>query len=139
MKNFKNPTDAEVRLDFPGGFPGNKENKFKADGRNAKENEAYEYVKKLANYRKATPALHSGKLMQYVPQQGVYVYLRYDANKTIIIATNTNDTEMGIDTSRFAERLNGFSAARNVITEQVSNLASLKLPPKTAIVLELVK
>jgi glycosidase len=139
MKNFKNPTDAEVRLDFPGGFPGNKENKFKADGRNAKENEAFEYVKKLANYRKVTPALHSGKLMQYVPQQGVYVYYRYDANKTVMIATNTNDKEMSIDTARFAERMNGFSGARNVINEQVSNLASLKLPPKTAIVLELVK
>ncbi len=139
MKNFKNPTDAEVRLDFPGGFPGNKENKFKADGRNTKENEAFEYVKKLANYRKVTPALHSGKLMQYVPQQGVYVYYRYDANKTVMIATNTNDKEMSIDTARFAERMNGFSGARNVINEQVSNLASLKLPSKTAIVLELVK
>lgn len=139
MKNFKNPTDAEVRLDFPGGFPESKENKFKADGRNTKENEAFEYVKKLANYRKVTPALHSGKLMQYVPQQGVYVYYRYDANKTVMIATNTNDKEMSIDTARFAERMNGFSGARNVINEQVSNLASLKLPPKTAIVLELVK
>jgi glycosidase len=139
MKNFKNPTDAEVRLDFPGGFPGNKENKFKADGRSAKEKEAFEYVKKLANYRQATPALHSGKLMQYVPQQGVYVYFRYDANKTIMIATNTNDKEMSIDIARFAERLNGFSAAHNVITEQVSSLPSIKLPPKTAIVIELVK
>ena len=139
MKNFKNPTDAEVRLDFPGGFAGNKENKFNADGRNTKENEAFDYVKKLANYRKTTPALHSGKLMQYVPQQGVYVYFRYDANKTIMIATNTNDKEMSMDTARFTERLNGFSSARNVITQQVSNLNSLKLPPKTALVLELVK
>ena len=32
MKNFKNPTDAEVRKDFPGGFKGDTENKFTAEG-----------------------------------------------------------------------------------------------------------
>ena len=140
MKNFKNPSDAEVRRDFPGGFPGSKENKFTSQGRNEKENEAFEYVKKLANYRKMTPALHSGKLMQYVPQDGVYVYFRYDALKSILIATNTNGKESMVDTKRFVERLNGFSHARNVITnEEIVNLASLKLPAKTAVVLELIK
>jgi len=139
MKNFKDPTDAEVRLDFPGGFPGDEVNKFKAEGRNSQENEAFNYVKKLANYRKATPALHSGKLMQFVPQDGVYVYFRYDANKTVMIATNTNGKEMSLDNARFAERLDGFSGARNIITEQVATLALFKLPPKTALVLELVR
>jgi glycosidase len=140
MKNFKDPSDAEVRRDFPGGFAGDKENKFTAAGRNARENDAFNFVKKLANYRKNTPALHSGKLMQFVPQDGVYVYFRYDQNKTIMVATNSNEKETELKTDRFAERLHGFSKASNVLTEQqVASLGTLTLPAKTAVVLELQK
>ncbi len=140
MKNFKTPTDAEVRKDFPGGFPDDKENKFTAQGRSAKENEAFGYVSKLAHYRNATPAVHSGKLMQYVPQDAIYVYFRYDEAKTVMIASNTQDKEMSLDTSRFSERMNGFTSARNVLTDEViSSLSLVKLPAKTVVVLELIK
>ena len=54
MKGLTNP-DGLVRLDFKGGWAGDKENKFTAAGRTAKENEAFNYVKKLANYRKNSP------------------------------------------------------------------------------------
>lgn len=140
MKNFRDPSDAEVRRDFPGGFPGDKQNKFTAGGRTDRENDAFNFVKKLANYRRATPALHTGRLMQYVPQNGTYVYFRYDANKTVMVATNSSDREISLDTVRFAERMNGFSSARNVLTdEKLTDLKLIKLPAKTALVLELMK
>ncbi|AMM52466.1 alpha-amylase [Rufibacter sp. DG15C] len=140
MKNFKDPSDAEVRKDFPGGFAGDKENKFLASGRNERENDAFNFVKALANYRKNTPALHSGKLMQFVPQDGIYVYFRYNQDKTVMVATNTTDKEVDLKTERFAERTAGFTKAQNVITNQpVSSLASIKIPAKTALVLELQK
>ena len=53
MKNFKDPSDAEVRKDFPGGWKEDKINKFEASGRTEKENEAFSFVKNLANYRKS--------------------------------------------------------------------------------------
>ena len=140
MKNFKNPSDAEVRRDFPGGFSGDKENKFEAAGRTDKENDAFNFVKKLANYRRVTPALHSGKLTQYLPQNGTYVYFRYDAGKTVMVATNSTEKEISLDTARFSERMNGFSSARNVLTdEKLTDLKGIKLPAKTALVLELEK
>lgn len=140
MKNFKDPSDAEVRRDFPGGFAGDKDNKFEAAGRTDKENDAFNFVKKLANYRRVTPALHSGKLMQYLPQNGTYVYFRYDAGKTVMIATNSTDKEISLDTARFSERMTGFSSARNVLTdEKLTDLKGIKLPAKTALVLELEK
>jgi glycosidase len=140
MKNFKDPTDAEVRKDFPGGWAGDKENKFTAAGRSAKENEAFDFVKKLATYRRDHAALHSGKLMQYLPQDGVYVYFRYDASGTVMVASNATDKPATLPTARFAERLNGFTKARNVLTgESLSSLSTLQLPAKTAVVLELGK
>jgi glycosidase len=138
MKNFKDPSDAEVRRDFPGGFPGDKTNKFEAAGRTDRENEAFQHVRKLATYRRDTPALHSGKLMQFLPQDGTYVYFRYDDKKTIMVATNTTDKDVNLDTSRFVERMKGFTKARNILTDQtLSDLTLIKLPAKTATVLEL--
>ncbi len=140
MKNVKDPSDAEVRRDFPGGFSGDKENKFEAAGRTDKENDAFNFVKKLANYRRVTPALHSGKLTQYLPQNGTYVYFRYDAGKTVMVATNSTEKEISLDTARFSERMSGFSSARNVLTdEKLTDLKGIKLPAKTALVLELEK
>lgn len=140
MKNFKDPTDAEVRKDFPGGFPGDKENKFTSGGRTERENEAFNFVKKLSRYRKNTPALYGGKLMQYVPKDGIYVYFRYNNNKTIMVASNTTNKETMLNTARFDERMKGFSNAKNVMSdENTGSLSSIKLPAKTALVLELIK
>jgi glycosidase len=140
MKNFKDPSDAEVRRDFPGGFPGDKENKFEASGRNDREKAAFQFVRKLATYRRDNPVMHTGKLMQFLPQDGTYVYFRYDGNKTVMVATNTNDKEISLDTVRFAERMKGYSSARNVLTDEViPDLKLIKLPAKTAQVLELTK
>jgi glycosidase len=140
MKNFKNPTDAEVRQDFPGGFPGHKENKFTSAGRTEKENEAFNYIKTLANYRKNTPALHSGKLVQFVPKDGLFVYFRYNDQKTIMIASNSTEKAAVLETGRFSERTKGFNGAVNIITgEKTGSLSSLSLPAKTALVLELTR
>jgi neopullulanase len=138
MKNFMNPSDAEVRKDFPGGFPGDKENKFLASGRTTAENEAFNFVKKLAAYRKNTPALHSGRLMQYLPQDGVYVYFRYDDTKTVMIVMNPEEKEVQLPTARFSERIKDATRGRNVVTEQtVPLVGTLAVPARSAWVLEL--
>ncbi|GAC1379798.1 MAG: glycoside hydrolase family 13 protein [Hymenobacter sp.] len=140
MKNFKDPTDAEVRRDFPGGWPGDKEDKFTAAGRSARENEAFDFVKKLATYRRDHPVLHAGKLMQYLPENGLYVYFRYDATGTVMVASNTTDKPATLPTTRFSQRISGFTKTRNVLTgESLSSLSTLQLPAKTAVVLELLK
>jgi neopullulanase len=138
MKNFKNPSDAEVRRDFPGGFAGDKADKFTAAGRTQAENDAFNFLKTLATYRKNTPALHSGKLMQFLPQNGTYVYFRYDDKNTVMVATNQTDKPVALDMARFAERTQGFTKAKNVLTgDAIGDLKTIQLPAKTALVLEL--
>ena len=137
MKNFSNP-DGLVREDFPGGWAGDKDNKFSAKGRSEKENEAFNYVKTLANYRKNTTALQTGKMMQYIPENGVYVYFRYDAAKTVMVVYNSREKEQDVETARYAERINGAEKAKNVITNKTIDLSKLTLPAKGTLVLELI-
>ncbi|HUH34088.1 MAG TPA: glycoside hydrolase family 13 protein [Daejeonella sp.] len=136
MKGLTNP-DGLVRLDFKGGWAGDKDNKFTAAGRSESENDAFNYVKKLATYRKNSPVLQTGKLMQYVPENGVYVYFRYDTDKTVMVVMNTNETEINVSTARFKERIDSTSAI-NVLTDESVNLAeNLKVPAQTTAVFEL--
>ncbi len=136
MKNFSNP-DGLVRADFPGGWPGDKKNLFTT--RSGAEAEAFDYVSKLANYRRTHPALHSGKLMHFIPEAGVYTYFRYSDAGTVMVMMNSNKEEKTVDTSRFAERLNGFSSGVEVVSGASLNLKSVKIPGRTACVVELRK
>ncbi len=132
--------DGKVRLDFKGGWPEDKVNKFTAAGRTEKENEAFNYVRKLATYRKNNEVLKTGKMMQFVPQDGVYVYFRYNTDKTVMMLMNGEEKEVSLSTARFAERITGFKQAVNVATDEVlADISQIKIPAKTTLVLELKK
>ncbi|HLO44047.1 MAG TPA: glycoside hydrolase family 13 protein [Leadbetterella sp.] len=138
MKNFKDPSDAEVRRDFPGGWKEDEVNKFEKSGRNDKENEAFEFVKKLANFRKSSDAIANGKFMQFVPQDGVYVYFRHSEKQTIMVVSNTSKSEKNIDTSRFEEILKGSKSAKNIIDDvNIADISNLKIPTKGVMILEI--
>ncbi|WP_316808440.1 glycoside hydrolase family 13 protein [Pedobacter agri] len=138
MKNFSNP-DGLVRSDFPGGWDGDKKDKFIADGRTNKENEAFNFVKTLANYRKNSPALQSGKLMQFVPEDDIYVYFRYNktVKGTVMVISNNTEKEKTLNTERFAERITGVTSAKNIISGENVQIKEIKVPSKTTLVLEL--
>ena len=139
MSGTTNPSDAYVRKDFPGGWEGDKVNKFSASGRTDKENEAFSYVKTLANFRLHSSAITSGKLMQYVPYDGLYVYFRYDDKQTVMVVANSNDKAKEVKIKRFAERLNGFSKMKNIITGEVSDIKDFNLAPKGSGVYEMMR
>ncbi|MGH2643195.1 MAG: cyclomaltodextrinase C-terminal domain-containing protein, partial [Chitinophagaceae bacterium] len=96
------------------------------------------YVSKLAHYRMHSAALQTGKLMQYVPENNIYVYFRYDDQSTVMIIMNANDKAETLTTSRFIERMKGFTKAKNVITgESLYELRQIEVQPDQTLVLEL--
>lgn len=121
MKGISNP-DGWVRLDFPGGWEGDKKNAFTGDNLSTDEKSVQELTKKLANFRKKSNALKTGKLMHYIPEDGVYVYFRYTASETVMCVMNTSPAPKTIDFSKYVEQLKGFSSARNVITDEELNV-----------------
>ncbi|ANE49533.1 glycoside hydrolase family 13 protein [Flavisolibacter tropicus] len=139
MKGLANP-DGWVRLDFPGGWPGDKVNKFVKAGRTPREDSIFNYTKTLANYRKNASAIKTGKLMQFVPEDGVYTYFRYDNNQTVMVVMNTAKEEKTVDTKRFEERFSGFSKGKEITTGAIQELRTKwKLPAKGIWILELMK
>jgi glycosidase len=141
MKNMKVNTDATVREDFPGGWPDDKpkENRFIKEGRSDKQDEAFEHIKALANFRKNSSALTTGKTMQFIPKDGFYVYFRYDNKQTVMVVSNAGEKDMKPDWAQYAERTNGFTRARNVVTGKIQPLAGMEVGSKDSFVFELLR
>ncbi len=136
-KGYTNP-DGKVRQDFEGGFNGDKINKFTAAGRNAAENDFFNFTKRIANWRKTKTCLHDGKLMQFVPIDGVYVYFRYDQSGAVMTVLNSNDKAVTLDTERFKERLVGFTTAQEMVNNAaLSSLKKLNIRANASLILDL--
>jgi len=120
MGGYSNP-DGLVRHDFPGGWDGDTKNAFTGSGLNDDEKSVQALVKTLGSFRKNSSALKTGKLMQYLPQNGLYVYFRYDNNQTVMCVMNTSDKPQQIDFSNYAERTNGFASAKSVVGSESYN------------------
>ncbi len=126
------------RKDFPGGWKEDPVYKFNPSFHEAEEQKAFEHIKKLALYRKNTPALQHGHLRQYIPENGVYVYFRYDDEKKIMVINNTHANATTLDMKRFKKDLEDYSKAKNVVTDEtLSSLTSLEVNGFTTLVLEL--
>jgi neopullulanase len=138
MTGVTSPHDGFVRRDFKGGWAGDSTNKFNKAGRTEKEQHVFEYIRTLANFRKSSSAITSGKLMQFLPVDGVYTYFRYDNKQTVMVMMNTNTTAKQVNLSRFGERTKGFTTAKNVIDQSTISLTgSVSVPARTVWVLDL--
>lgn len=137
MKGIANP-DGWVRLDFPGGWEGDQKNAFSKSGLTTAENDMLSYTQKLGQFRKSSSAIKNGRMTQYLPIEGLYVYFRYDANQTVMCVMNTSDQGRKVNFSDFAERTNGFSGGKEVVSGQFIS-EQFNIPALSMQVIELTK
>lgn len=137
VTGFTSPSDGYVRLDFPGGWAGDPLNKFTQAGRTPREDSIWNFIAALAHFRKKSPAITEGKMMQYVPVKGAYVFFRYDMDQTVMTIMNTSKEPVTISFDDYAERTAGFSTMRNVVTGEVRDLSDMVLQPMDSGVWEL--
>lgn len=136
MTGYTDP-DAKVRRDFPGGWSDDKTNKFTKEGRSELENQAYDYIQKLAKFRRQSTAITKGKTVQFVPEDGVYVYFRYNDSETIMVVMNTSDETQELDMTRYAERIQNSTSAIDIATDEEVQLKGLKPESKSILILKL--
>ncbi|MBL4673287.1 MAG: cyclomaltodextrinase N-terminal domain-containing protein [Arenicella sp.] len=144
MSNTGSEDHGIIRSDFPGGWSGDKTNAKTGEGLSVEAIEMQSYLRALLNWRKATPAVHHGKLMHYLPKDGVYTFFRYldgvggVGDSVVMVVMNNNQSAVSLDLSRFAERIKNKQTMQNVITkESASTSKPLSLPAKSAQVFEI--
>jgi len=138
MTGNKDKGDGDIRRDFPGGWQGDSINAFSANGRTKVQNEYFNFLSKLLNWRKTKPVIHNGQLTQYAPENDVYVYFRYNEKEIIMVIINNNETKQTLNTDRFAESLKSNSSAIDVMTGIKYDLATkIELPKESVLILEI--
>ena len=140
MQGDKAKGDGDIRRDFPGGWAGDSNNAFVKQSR-TKEQEAYHsFSKKLFNWRKNTPVIHTGRLLHYIPENNVYVYFRIDDNQRIMVVLNNNPKSQSFDLDRFTEGLDDAKTGKEVFSgENIDLSKSLTVPGKIPMIIELNK
>lgn len=139
MRGDKNKGgDADIRRDFPGGWKSDTQNAFHISGQTPEQKEFYQFTQKILNWRKGKDVIHTGKTKNYIPQDNVFVYFRYNDKESVMVILNSNEKDQVIDLKRFAESLNGFSKGKEIISERELSLQdTLTIPAKTSMVIEL--
>jgi hypothetical protein len=103
------------------------------------------------NWRKNQEVIHEGKLVQYVPENNVYVYFRIQesknglqSSKRLMVVLNNSTDEQKINLERFEESLDVSQLKSVPIRKEIlSDLPidfsqkTLTIPGKTAWIIEL--
>ena len=116
--------DPDNRKDFPGGFAGDKQDAFTADGRTAEENDVWNHVAKLGALRKQLEPLRDGKTLFVLDEEQQTAYVRATENQAVLMIFN-NDTkpvEVSFDVSMIKQ-----FAANAVLTDRLSAVSDIKI------------
>ena len=81
--------DPDNRRDFP-------VRAFEASGRDAKEQEMFEWTRAWIRLRREHSALRRGRLIDLIYDDNVYVFARQDNTETVVIGINREDKERQI-------------------------------------------
>ena len=139
MRGDKNKGgDADIRRDFPGGWKNDTQNAFIPSKQTSEQKEFYDFTQKLLNWRRNKEVIHTGKTKNFVPQNNVFVYFRYNEKETVMVVLNNSDKTETLDLKRFEEVLKSFSKGKDFISEREFSLQNtLSVPAKTPMVIDL--
>ena len=108
--------DGNVRQDMPGGWPGDTSTVFTKEGRTPMQNEAFDFLSTLMQWRKGKKAIAEGKMLHFMPMNGVYLYKRYTPDDEALVILNGRDQPLEVDMSRYTEAIPVGKKYRDIMT-----------------------
>ncbi len=132
--------DVGARIDFPGGWKGDRRNLFTGKRRTKKETDVYRHARKLFNWRKTSRAVHRGRTMQYLPHRNSYAFFRYLPGEAVFVFINGSDQPRPVEWGRYTERTAGFTAGTNILDGSTVRVGrELTVPARSSLVVEFKK
>jgi len=136
MNGTKEVTDGNVRKDFPGGFPGDTHNAFTKEGRTKAENSMFNWLSRLLHWRQDNPVITKGKMVQFIPYNGIYVIARQYEGRTVMTILNGTTAPATFEVARYQEVIGQSRRAKDVPTGRFYDLTkNIELKPRQTLVL----
>ena len=144
--------DGAKRIDFPGGWEGDSEQLFTAEGRSAAGGlyadaaDLHDYTARLFNWRKGCRAVQHGRTLHFLHRKNTgvhnitdnaYSYFRYLDDKAVFVYINNNPEPRSLDWSHYAEFVQGPVDAVDAVTGMPIMLQDgLEIPARSALIAE---
>ncbi|MBO5800806.1 MAG: glycoside hydrolase family 13 protein [Alistipes sp.] len=125
-----------LRIDFPGGWKGDKRNLFDASQHVGAEKDVYDYTRHIMNWRKEKEVIHSGKTLHFIDRNNTYAYFRYNDSDVVFVFINNTDAAQLVPWSRYAEIAADLTVGRDVMTGESVTMSGVKVEPMSALVVE---
>ena len=125
-----------LRVDFPGGWPGDRINLFDRAQHTGAAKEVYDYTRQIMNWRKSKDVIHNGKTLHFIDRDNTYAFFRYNDSEVVFVYINNTNNERVVPWERYREISEGLDKGRNVITGESVAMSGLKVAPMSALVVE---
>ena len=125
-----------LRIDFPGGWQGDKVNLFDRAQHEGNQKEVFDHTHLLMNWRKTKDVIHTGKTLHFIDRDNTYAFFRYNDSELVFVYVNNSDKAHKVPWGRYAEINSGLSVGRNVLTDKSVDMTDLTVEPMTSIVVE---
>ena len=137
MNGTKEVTDGNVRQDFPGGFPGDKQNCFTKEGRTKAQSAMFNWLSRLLHWRQGNEVVTKGKQIQFIPYNGVYVIARQYQGKTVLTILNGTSKPATMEVARYQEVIGSKKTARDILTNRYVHFTKdIDLKPRQTLILQ---
>ena len=126
-----------LRIDFPGGWAGDKVNLLTAEGRKGQNKELFDFSSRLFNWRKSKEVIHNGQTMHFMTRDNTYAYFRYNDTDAVFVYINNSAETKNIPWSNYAEIGSTLKEGRCVITGKEAVVDNnTKVAPYSVIIVE---
>ena len=109
-----------LRVDFPGGWPGDKVNLFTPEGREKESlspaSPLHDYTRKLFQWRKTKEVIHNGRTLHFMTRDNTYAYFRYNDDEAVFVYINNSQEDKRIPWDYYSEITQSLTNGRKVIT-----------------------
>ncbi len=136
MTGDKAKGDGDLRKDFPGGWTGDATDSFTPEGRKGLQKEAFDFTRKLLNWRKGNDVLGKGSLKHYSIQSGTYVYERKYDGRSVVVMMNGTGQAQTLNLTPYREILPQAEAKDFLSGRTVTLGETLELQPREILLLE---
>lgn len=139
MNGTKKLSDGYIRLDMPGGFPGDKVDAFTREGRTDMQNEAWDYLSRLLQWRRgeANDVIAKGTLKHFMPQNGIYAYERRLGDKQVVVLLNGQSEPNTVTMERTLEILPYGTTMRDLVSgKDVTITEEMTFAPRQVMILQ---
>ena len=139
MNGTKKISDGYIRLDMPGGFPGDKVDAFTREGRTDLQNEAWDYLSRLLQWRRgeANDVIAKGTLKHFMPQNGIYAYERRLGDKQVVVLLNGQSEPNTVTMERTVEILPYGKTMRDLVSgKDVTITEEMTFAPRQVMILQ---